>query len=94
MNIYKEKLGVAVRFSSSSSINGSDETLGCKSLTLSHFYSIEDEALRFCHVTREEASCNLVCSIMNRCLKFLDGSSNLGHYNSSDERLGLIRLIK
>ena len=95
MRIYKEKLGVVVRFSSSSSINSLDETLGCKSLILSHVCSIKDVALRFCHVAREEeASCNLICSIVNRHLKFLDGSSNLGRYNSSDERLGLIRLIK
>ena len=39
-------------FGSSSSINGSDETLGCKSLPLSRVYSIEDGMLRFYHVAR------------------------------------------
>ena len=31
-----DKLGVAIGFGSSSSINGLDETLGCESLSLSH----------------------------------------------------------
>ena len=46
-------MGVAVGFGSSSSINGSDEMLGCKSLPLSHVRSIEDGALKFCHVACE-----------------------------------------
>ena len=51
---------VAVGFRSSSSINGSDETLGCESLSLSRFCSIEDGALKIFHVTREEeASLNV-----------------------------------
>ena len=36
------------------SIKDSDEMLGCKSLTLIHVYSIDDGAIRFCHVAREE----------------------------------------
>ena len=47
-------LGMAVIFGSSSSINGSNETLGCESLPLSQVRSIEDGALRFFHVAREE----------------------------------------
>ena len=40
-------LGMIVRFGSSSSINGSDETLGYKSLLLSHVSLIEDGAFKF-----------------------------------------------
>ena len=43
-----------IRFGSSSSISGSDEKLGCESLPLSCVYSIEDGALRFCPIAREE----------------------------------------
>ena len=43
-----------VGFGSSSSINSSDEMLGCESLPLSRVCSIHDERLRFFHVTREE----------------------------------------
>ena len=51
---------VAIGFGSSSSINGSDETLGCESLSLSRVCLIEDGALKFFHVTREEeASLNV-----------------------------------
>ena len=50
------KLGVTVGFGSSSSINSSNETLGCELLPLSRIRSIEDGALRFCHVAREEES--------------------------------------
>ena len=58
---------MALGFGSSSSINGSDETLGCKSFPLSHVHSIEDGALIFCHVVcEEEASCDRVRTIMNR----------------------------
>ena len=65
-------------FGSSLSINGSDEILGYKSLTLSFFYFSKDGALGFCHVmSEEEATHGLVRLVMNRCLKFLDGSSNL-----------------
>ena len=53
--------------------------------------AIEDGALRFCHVTHEEeASRDLIHPIVNRRLRFVDGSSNLGRYNSSYEWLGLI----
>ena len=48
------KLGVAVGLGSSSSINDSDERLECESLPLSHIRSIKDEALRICHIAREE----------------------------------------
>ena len=61
---------MAIRFGSSSSINRLDETLGCKSLTLSRIRSIEDVALRFGHVAHdEEASHDLVCSIVNQRLR-------------------------
>ena len=40
-------LGVDVGFGSSSSINGSDEMLGCKCLPLCCVRSIENEELRF-----------------------------------------------
>ena len=63
-------LGVAVGFGSSSSIKKLDKTLRCKSLPLSHARSIEDGALRFCHVTREEeASRDRVYLIGNRRLR-------------------------
>ena len=41
------KLGVAIGFGSSCSINGSDEMLGCELLPLSCVRSIEDGVLRF-----------------------------------------------
>ena len=47
-------LGVAIGFGFSSSINSSDGKLGCELLPLSQFHLIEDEALRFYHVAREE----------------------------------------
>ena len=50
LNLYA-KLGVAVGFDSSSSINGSDEMLQCESLLLSRIRLIRDEAPRFRHVT-------------------------------------------
>ena len=50
-----EDLGVAVRFGPSSSINDSDETLGCELLPLSRVHSIEDGELKFCHVACEGA---------------------------------------
>ena len=43
-----------VGFGSLSSINGSDEMLGCKSFPLSCVCSIEDGALKFYHVVHEE----------------------------------------
>ena len=76
---------MAIGFDSSSSINCSDEILGYKSLPLCRFCLIKDGALRFCHIMREEeATRNLVRMIINRWLKFLYASLNLGHCNSSD----------
>ena len=46
------------------------------------------------HDHMKRASRDLVHPIVNRCFRFSYGSSNLGHYNSSDTWLGLIRLIK
>ena len=58
---------MVVGFGSSSSINGSDETLGCESLSLGRIHSIEDEALKFFHaVGEEELSRDRVRSIGNR----------------------------
>ena len=68
---------------SSSSINDSDETLGCESLPLSrihlvkdgvlkffHIYSIKDGALIFCHIAHEEESSrDRVHLIRNRRLR-------------------------
>ena len=69
--------------------------LGCESLPLSRVPSIKDAALRFCHIAgEEEASRDLVRLIVNRRLRFSNSSSNPGRYNSLNERLGLIRLIK
>ena len=66
VNLY-EKMGVAVGFDSSSSINGSYELLGCESLPISHIHLIEDEAPRFRHIAcEEESSRNLVRAIGNR----------------------------
>ena len=75
---------MSIGFGSSYSINGFDEIFGYKFLPLSHFHFIEDGVLRFFHVMLEEVAMrDLVRLIMNQCLKFLNGSSNLGHYNSS-----------
>ena len=56
---------MAIRFVSSFSINGLDEMLGLKSLPLSRVCLIEDGALRFFHVVREEETycnaCRLIC---------------------------------
>ena len=77
---------MVVGFGCSSSINGSDEILGCESLQLSRVHLIEDGVLIFCHIAHEEESSgDLVRSIVNRCLIFLYDSSNLGRYNSLDE---------
>ena len=48
------QFSVAVGFGVPSSINGSDETPGCKSLHLSRVHLIKDGALKFCHIVREE----------------------------------------
>ena len=45
---------MAIEFGCSSSINGSNEMLGCDSLSLSCVCLIEDGVLRFCHVACEE----------------------------------------
>ena len=87
---------MAIGFGSLSSINDSNEMLGCELLPLSRVYSIEDGALRFCHVAcEEETSPNCVCPIMNRRLRFRHASIevhqafNLSRYNSSNKRLRL-----
>ena len=59
MCINRQNLGVAVGFGSSSLINGSNETLECELLLLSHVCLIEDGALRFCYVAREEEASHL-----------------------------------
>ena len=70
---------MAIGFDSSSSINNSDETLGCKSLPLSCVYLIEDEASKFLHVTcEEESSRDLVGLIGNRRLRY-DETRPRGH---------------
>ena len=48
------KLGVAVGFGSSSSINGLDEMLGCEYLPLSRVCSIKDRTLEFCCIVYKE----------------------------------------
>ena len=67
-HVYLEAhLGVAVGFGSSSSINGSHETHGCESFSLSRVHLIEEGALRFCHIEHEEeASRDRVRPIVNR----------------------------
>ena len=61
---------MTIGFGSSSLINGSDETFGCESLPLSLIHLIEDRALGFYHVSREEeASRDRVSPIMNRHLR-------------------------
>ena len=61
-------MGVVVGFDSSSSINSSDETLGCESLPLSCICSIGDEVPRFHYVAcDEESSHNHVRLIGNQC---------------------------
>ena len=62
---------MAVGFGISSSINDTDEMLGCESLPLSHVCSIEDGALIFCHIAREEeASRDRVCLLQNWHLRY------------------------
>ena len=46
------------------------------------------------HDLMKRASRDLLRSFMNRHFRFLDGSSNLGCYNLSNEQTRLIRLIK
>ena len=66
------KLGVTIGFGSTSSINGSDETLGCKSLLLSRVYLIKDGALRFfsCRTYRRSSkrSCPSDCELTHQIL--------------------------
>ena len=83
-------------FSSSSSIKGSNEMLGFELLPLSRVRSIEDGALRFCHVARkEEASHNHVSPIINRHLRCHHASMEVYRAHlistciSSDERVRL-----
>ena len=53
-------LGMAIAFGSSSSINGSDETLGCKSLPLSCVCLIKDGTFIFCHIAQSlPSNCEL-----------------------------------
>ena len=47
---------MAIGLDSSSSINGSNEMLGCKLLPLNRVRLIGDQAPRFCHVACEEES--------------------------------------
>ena len=66
---------MAVRFGSSSSINGSNETLRCELLPLSRVHLIKDGSLRFCHVAHEEEALHdCVCPIVNRHLRCRHGS--------------------
>ena len=58
------KLGVTIRCASSSSINGSDEILRCQLSPLSCVRSIEDGALRFRHVAREEEVSHNACRLI------------------------------
>ena len=75
MLINRQNLGVAVGFGSSSSINSSDEMLGCELLPLGRVHSIEDGTLRFRHVTRDERTLrDLIYPIVNRRLRFSDSS--------------------
>ena len=90
MRINMHNLGIAVGFGSSSSINGSNEMLGCESLSLSRVRSIKDGALIFRHVIREEkASRDLVGPMVDGCLRCRHSSTEVHCYNSSDERLRL-----
>ena len=62
------KLDVTVRCITSSSINGMNKILGCKSLPLSRVCSIEDRALRFFQIViEEETSCNAFRLIFIEC---------------------------
>ena len=56
MHVSRQSLGVVVGFRSSSSINGSDETLGCESLPLSNVCLIKDGTLRFHHISHEQGA--------------------------------------
>ena len=72
------KLDVVVGFGSSYSINDSNEMLGDKSLPLICIRSIEDGALRFFHVAREEeASLDRICLIVNRHLRCRHASTEV-----------------
>ena len=67
--INRLNLGVIDRFVSSSSINNSDEILGCESSPLSLVCLIKDGAIRFCHVAHEEVSLNACHLIFTECLR-------------------------
>ena len=57
---------MTARFGFVSSINGSDEILGCKFLPLSRVHSIKDGVIRFFHVAHEEEMfCDRVCMVVN-----------------------------
>ena len=55
------KLGVAVGFDVSYSINGSNKMVGYESLCLIRVRSIKDGTLRFGHIAREEEMASNVC---------------------------------
>ena len=64
-------------------------------MLLSHIRLFEDEALRFHHVAlKEEASLNLVNSIMITRFRSHKGASTHGLYNSLDQHPRFIQLIK
>ena len=89
ISIYS-KLGVTVWSSVSSSINGSDETRGCKSLRLSHGRWIKDGPLRLCHIVRIRSNAwNAIRLILIKRSRCIFVGLNLSRYNSSDWRLRL-----
>ena len=90
-------MGITIGFRSSSLINGSDETLGCKSLSLSRVPLIEDGALRFLSprswrrsVVRSRPSDRELTPKMSPLVyRSLSSVFNHNCYNSSNERLRL-----
>ena len=99
-DINRLHFGMTIRFASSSTNNGLDKNFGCELSPLNPVCSIDNGALKFCHVVHEvEASCD-ACHLIfiegSRCSPHVHNSPssvfNLSCYNSSDEWLRLIIL--
>ena len=78
---------MAIGFGISSSINGYDEFLGCKSLHLICVCSIKDGVLRFCHIAREEET------LRNAYRLIFIGSSRCVHVSTEVHRSLLISAV-
>ena len=83
------KLGVTVRSSFQSSINGSDKTHICESLRLNHIRWIGDGPSRSPRIARVEVTSETPSADLDITLQMCFISFNLSRYNSLDERMRL-----